>query len=131
MLSAARGETRIRYAFLLAALSCALGLFFTLMKSPSARSDAYLATSIEYSQKSEPGRALTAAYKAVNLDPASLRAWQVLSRMLQESGQSYKARKAEQMALRLEKSGDNSLPVYAMPADFKLSLLAAEDTDIR
>lgn len=69
--------------------------------------------------------AVAAAWEATRLNPRSAQAWETLSRILQQNGEIYAARKALTIAAKLNKSPSIS-PVYAMPAEFSLSFLAAE-----
>lgn len=112
------------YAFFLAAFSCALGLAFCLVKSPQARSDAYLAAAFEAEQNQRFEQAGLAAFEAVRLNPVSADAWRMLAKMLQQNGDKVAAAKARSIAARMQQNPAGASPVYAMPADFKLSLLA-------
>lgn len=124
-------QARAYQAFALAALSCVLGLFFCLVKSPQARSDAYLSLAMEAMAQSRPQEAASAAMEAVRLNPAAPEGWRLLSKMLQQNGQGHAARQALVIASHLQQNPASASPLYAMPADLRLSLLALAETDIR
>ncbi len=117
------------YAFFLAAFSCLLGLAFCLVKSPQARSDAYLATALAAEQNRQYEQAGIAAFEAVRLNPVSAEAWHVLAKMLQQNGDGAAAAKARSIAARVQQNPRNAAPVYALPAEFKLSLLALAEQE--
>lgn len=118
-------------AFSLAAFSCLLGLSFCLIKSPQARSEAYLAAAIQALDENHPQEAAAAALQAVTLNPSAPKGWHMLSQMLQQKGDTRAAQQARVIASRLQQNGSDSALLYAMPAELKLSLLALSDTDIR
>jgi cytochrome c-type biogenesis protein CcmH/NrfG len=103
--------SRALLALIFAAFSGVLGLGFTLVKSPESRSEAY-------------DQAAAAALEAVRHYPLSLRGWDVLGASLAQNGQSSTARKAQQIAARLRQDPSSPAPLYALPADLRLSLLA-------
>lgn len=119
------------YAFLLVAFSCALGLSFCLIKSPQARSEAYLAAAVQAMEQNRIEPAASAALEAVRLNPMAPQGWQILSRLLQQKGNQPAAKYAQSIVSRLQQNPASSDPVYAMPAEFKLSLLALAEPDIR
>ncbi len=119
------------YAFLLVAFSCVLGLSFCLIKSPQARSEAYLATAVQAMEHNQTEPAASAALEAVRLNPMAPQGWRILSRLLQQKGNQAAAKYAQSIASRLQQNPDSSDPVYAMPAEFKLSLLALGEPGIR
>ena len=114
-------------AFSLAFLSCFLGLVFCVIKSPQSKAEAYLALAAEAMSQSRPHDAAAAAMEAVRLNPAAPGAWQLLSRLLRDNGQNQAAKQALVIAARLQQNPDPA-PVYAMPADLRLSLLVLADT---
>ncbi len=124
-------QARAYQAFALAALSCVLGLVFCLVKSPQARSEAYLSLAMEAMAQSRTPEAASAALEAVRLNPGAPDGWRLLSKMLQQNGQSHAARQALVIASHLQQNPDNASPLYAMPADLRLSLLALAETDVR
>jgi len=119
------------YAFFLAAFSCALGLSFCLIKSPQAKSEAYLAAAVTAMDQHQIAPAATAALEAVRLNPMAPQGWQILSRMLQQKGDLAAAKYAQSIAARLQQNPVGTDPVYAMPAEFKLSLLALAEPGIQ
>jgi cytochrome c-type biogenesis protein CcmH/NrfG len=120
-------RTRTLLAFSLALFSCVLGLVFCVVKSPQSRSEAYLAMAAEAITQSRPQEAAAAAMEAVRLNPAAPKAWQLLSKLLRENGQGQAAKQALVIAARLQQNPDPT-PVYAMPADLRLSLLVLAET---
>lgn len=124
-------QVRAYQAFALATLSCVLGLLFCLVKSPQARSEAYLSLAMESMAQSRPQEAAAAALEAVRLNPAAPQGWRLLSRMLQQNGQGHAARQAMVIASHLQQNPHSPTPLYAMPAELRLSLLALAETDIR
>lgn len=115
-------------AFALATFSCILGLSFCLLKSPQARSHAYLAAAVEAMDKSQPEQAAAAVLQAVRLNPMLPEGWHLLSKMLQQKGDDNAAAQARSIAARVQQNPRDASPVYAMPAEFKLSLLALAET---
>lgn len=118
---------RTLFAFSLCLLSCFLGLVFCVVKSPQSRAEAYMAMAAEAVTQSRPHDAAAAAMEAVRLNPAAPKAWQLLSRLLRDNGQSQAAKQALVIAARLQQNPDPA-PVYAMPADLRLSLLVLAET---
>ena len=118
------------FAFALAAFSCLLGLSFCLVKSPQSRSQAYITAAIEAMAARDDHQAATAALEAVRLDPMQPQGWQILSEMLQKRGDDNAAAQARVIAARVQQNPASIPPVYAMPAEFKLSLLALAETKI-
>lgn len=117
-------------AFFLAAFSCALGLVFCLVKSPQARAGAYIAAAADAMDQGQADLAAASALEAVRLDPMRAEGWQILSAMLQQKGDMAAAAQARTIAFRVQQNPDDAAPVYAMPAEFKLSLLALSETHI-
>lgn len=120
-------RARTLFAFSLALFSCVLGLVFCVVKSPQSRAEAYLALAADAMTQSRPHDAAAAALEAVRLNPAAPKAWQLLSRLLRDNGQSQAAKQALVIAARLQQNPDPA-PVYAMPADLRLSLLVLAET---
>lgn len=117
-------------AFAFAFLSCALGLSFCLIKSPQARSEAYLAASVQAWESGRVEEAASAAVQSVRLNPSSAEGWKILSEMLQQKGNLQAAQQARTIAMKLEHDPAVVEPIYAMPAELRLSLLALADTDL-
>lgn len=118
------------FAFAFALFSCVAGLSFCLVKSPQARAQAYLATAIKAMETQENERAALAALEAVRLDPMQPHGWRILSEMLHRKGEESAAVQARVIADRVQQNPVSIPPVYAMPAEFKLSLLALSETQI-
>lgn len=117
-------------AFALAAFSCLLGLSFCLIKSPQSRADAYVVAAVTAMAAHNDIQAAQAALEAVRLDPMQLQGWQILSEMLHKRGDENAAAQARVIASRVQQNPAAVPPVYAMPAEFKLSLLALAETQI-
>ncbi len=118
-------------AFLLAAFSCLLGVMFCLIKSPQARSEAYLSNAAEYLSQGQFQEASYAAVEAVRLNPSAPEGWYMISNMLQQKGNDEAAGKARQIAYRLQQNPTKSSPFYATPADLRFSLLALPEPEFR
>lgn len=118
----AKGKNRgvALHAFLFAMLSCALGLSFCFIKSPQSQSRIYLGLAVEAMNNHKAEEAAAAALESVRLNPSFLQGWKILSRTLEQAGNQNAARQALAIAGKLERNE----PVYALPAEFKLSLLA-------
>lgn len=119
------------YAFLLAAFSCVLGVSFCLVKSPQARSESYLSLCVQAMAENDDDTAVSAAMEAVRLDPSMDKGWMILSELLQKKGHHQAALRARSIAAVLQKNGKGFPPAYAVPAEFRLSLLAPDDMDAR
>ena len=104
---------------------------FCLIKSPQARSEAYLSSAAEYLSQSQFQEASYAVIEAVRLNPSAPEGWYMISEMLQQKGNDEAAGKARQIAFRLQQNPSRSAPLYAMPADLRFSLLALPDPDFR
>jgi Tfp pilus assembly protein PilF len=115
-------NTTIVCAFGLAILSCVLGLALCFVKSPQARSAQYLQMAREMAM-TDPALSYDAALEAVRLNPSSAQAWEILSYRMQQNGEFVLARKARNIAARLQQMPGESFPVYATPAELRLSLL--------
>ena len=111
-------------AFFLAAFSCLLGLCFCLAKGPEAQSEAYIGAAVEAMALNRGEDAAAAALAAVRLDPSNSQNWQILSKMLQSTGRHDAALEAQKIVARMQHGPMQSSPVYAMPAEFRLSLMA-------
>lgn len=118
------------FAFALAAFSCLLGLSFCLIKSPQSRAQGYVAVAMEAMAAHNDMQAAQAALEAVRLDPMQPLGWQILSQMLQKRGDKNAAAQARTIAARVQQNPSATPPIYAMPAEFKLSLLALTETQI-
>lgn len=117
-------------AFAFAFLSCALGLSFCLIKSPQAKSEAYLAAAMQAWNAGQADAAAEAAIRSVRLNPSSVEGWKILSGMLQQKGHHQAAQQAQIIAMTLQHDPGAAEPIYAMPAELRLSLLAFGDTDL-
>jgi Tfp pilus assembly protein PilF len=118
-------------AFCLAALSCVLGLGFCLIKSPQSRSEAYLAAALDQAGRQNIVQASSLAVEAVRLHPANVKGWTLLAELLQQKGDYEAARQARDIAVRMSRSPGHTDPLYAMPAELKLSLLINSGTGIQ
>lgn len=125
---AKKRQARIFQAFLLASLSCALGLVFCMVKSPQARSEAYRGLAAQAMFERRIDDAAAAAMEAVRLNPAAPEGWTLLSELLRRNGQGHAAQQALAIASRLQNNPETIAPVYALPAELRLSLLALAET---
>ena len=118
------------FAFALAAFSCLLGLSFCLVKSPQSRAQVYIAGAVSAMAAHNDEQAAQAALKAVRLDPMQPQGWHILSEMLHKRGDENAAAQARVIAARVQQNPASVPPIYAMPAELKLSLLALSETQI-
>jgi hypothetical protein len=116
------------FAYGFAVLSCVAGLSLCLIKSPQAQSESYLALSV---QAPDIQSATAAAWEAARLNPSSAKAWDRLAFMLHQKGDVGAAQRARFIASRLQNKGEQGDPIYALPAELKLSLLADVARDIQ
>lgn len=117
-------QGRAYLAFALAGFSGLFGLGFILVKSPAVQSGRYLALAMDSYDHGAYADAAAAARAAVRLDPVTPANWLFLSRALQAGGQQSAAHRAQVIAMRLQHKDDLANPLYASPADLKLSFLA-------
>lgn len=110
-------------AFVLAGVACFSGMVRCLVQSPQSRAADYLVISQE-SFADNPLYAASAAWEAARINPASVEAWQMLSLTLKKNGDEIAAQQAQKIAARLRSGEENAAPLYAMPAELRLSLLA-------
>lgn len=115
-------------AFVLAIVAGTSGLMRCLVQSPQSRAADYLLIS-EQTLHSNPLYAASAAWEAARINPSSPQAWEMLSRTLQQNGDDIAALQAQKIAYRLQGGGDPQ-PLYAMPAELRLSLLAHSEGDL-
>lgn len=116
------------WAFAFAFGACFLGLFFCMVKSPQAEAREHLAHAVAAYEAGHIDDAGRAAFRAVRLNPRAPQGWQVLSDVLQQKGDRTAAAQARNIAHKMLRHPDLPPPVYAMPAAFRLSLLASGDT---
>lgn len=110
-------------AFILC-LSCGTGgVFFSLIKSPQARAQSYHVLSLSLAAEGKDAEALAAMAQAVSLNPAAPALWHDYAGLLERGGRFHAARQALNIARRIE-GGDDVGPLYAMPAELRLSMLA-------
>lgn len=120
-------QTRAYIAFLFAVFSGLAGLGCILIKSPQSQSGQYLALALSaYDRSAYPESALAAA-AAVRLDSVDPAGWLILAQALKSNGQQSAAQKAYVIATKLQQKPTPQNPLYASPADLKLSLLALQD----
>lgn len=124
-------QSRALCAFVFAVFSGLAGIGFTVIKSPQSRSDAYMALALESYEAQAYQAASVAAMEAVRLNPVSPEGWRLLSQALDQNGQSTASRKAAQIAARLQHNPNGPNPLYAMPAELKLSFLADAESGVR
>lgn len=129
---------RARHAYLMTSLAFGLAMtagLFGLMRcfvhSPQARAADYLAISAK-ALSENPLAAASAAWEAARLDPSSAKAWDMLAITLKQNGDELAARQAMRIAARLHQNDGrmDAHPIYAMPAELRLSFLAHTAGDL-
>lgn len=111
-------------AFALAIVAGVFGLARCFVQSPQARAANYLAVSLQTIGEN-PLVAASAAWEAARIHPTSPQAWDMLARTLEQNGNDLAAVQAHKIAARLHAAPDRDLqPLYAMPAELRLSLLS-------
>lgn len=128
---------RNRHAYLLTSLAFGLamvagvaGLFRCFVQSPQARAADYLSISAQAFSEN-PLAAASAAWEAARLNPSSAKAWDMLAVTLRRNGDEIAARQASRIAARLHQhDGMETFPIYAMPAELRLSFLAHTAGDL-
>lgn len=124
----ARSRKRIVLcAFLLTFFSASLGMVFSVLKSPQARGESYLAAAMDELAAGRDDAAADMVIAALRLDPSAPQSWAVYAVLMDGKGRSHAAQKARHVASLLQQNPDAALPAYAMPAEFRLSFLA-DDT---
>lgn len=117
-------------AFALAITAGVCGLFRCFVQSPQARASDYLAISAQ-TLSENPLAAASAAWEAARINPSSAKAWDMLAVTLRHNGDETAARQAQRIAARLHlNDGTGPHPIYAMPAELRLSLLALSSGDM-
>lgn len=122
------GSKHIRLAFFMGALCCLAGLAFCLVQGPSSRASSYMDLAGQALADNRPHDAAASALMAVRYAPSNANGWQVLSQTLAQDGQKVAARQADRIARHLLQTPSADVPLYALPAELKLSLLAMDDT---
>ena len=121
----------VRIAFVFCALSCLLGVFFMTVKSPQAQSAALSAKAIYAAKQGQGDQAIETAFQAVLLNPADVKGWTVLSAVLDARGFNSLSEEAQTIALSLQQKPDDGGRVYAVPAEFRLSLMSETGAGIQ
>ncbi len=122
------GSKHIRLAFVMGIVCCLLGLGFCLVQGPSSRAASYMDLASEALASQRPDAAAASALMAVRYAPSNIHGWQVLAQTLEQDGQRVAARQAERIARHLQQNPSADMPLYALPAELKLSLLAIDQT---
>jgi Tfp pilus assembly protein PilF len=120
-----------KLAFGFAFFSLVLGVCFCMVKSPSSLSRHYMGLAAQSLQLGDAAAAQQAIEESLKYNPTSKDGWKILSQILQQNGDGVRARRAMEIAHVLENNKHLSNPVYAMPAELRLSFLAVTDRDIR
>jgi Tfp pilus assembly protein PilF len=116
-------------AFTLAIVAGAAGLARCFVQSPQSRAENYLTLS----QQALPGNPLyaaSAAWEAARINPSSIQAWNMLALALHQNGDETASLQAQKIAARLQGGEGEIHPLYAMPAELRLSLLALSEGDL-
>ncbi len=113
-----------RAAFALAFVSIAAGSALCMVKSPQARGASYVAAAADRLAAGDSAAALDLAYEALRHDPASVQNWNFYAVLMDRNGRAHAALRARRIASSLQHGTGQVEPLYAMPATFRLSLLA-------
>lgn len=112
----------ISLAFGLAIFAGVAGVARCFVESPQAKADAYLQMSIN-AQYNDTDLALDAAMEAARHNPVSVQAWRQVSETLLQAGDETASRQALIIAKKLQHNPVDAAPIYAMPAELRLSFL--------
>ncbi|PZO86918.1 MAG: hypothetical protein DI626_05260 [Micavibrio aeruginosavorus] len=121
----------VRIAFVFCALSCLSGAFFMTVKSPQAQSAALSAQAVYAAKQGQADHAIETAFQAVLLNPGAVKGWTVLSSVLDARGFNSLSEEAQTIALSLQQKPDDAARVYAVPAEFRLSLMSETGAGIQ
>lgn len=120
---------RSKHSYILTSLAFGLAVFAgfagvarCFIQSPQAKSEAYLQMSVNALQN-DADLALLSAFEAARSNPASVRAWTHLAAVLRQTGDETSSRQAQVIAQKLQHDPAADVPVYAMPAELRLSFL--------
>lgn len=119
----------LRLAACLCGATLLLGIVFCLVASPQTMAEKYTHQAVMAIEAGDYGLARTAMIAALRHDPLSVDSWKILSRVLEHSGRAQEAKTANAVIGHLTGAPISSDPLYAMPADLRLSFLAIADRD--
>lgn len=116
-------------AFALAIIAGVSGAVRCLVQSPQSRAENYITLS-QQALPADPLYAASVAWEAARINPSSQEAWTTLSMALHYNGDEMASIQARKIAARLQSGEENATPLYAMPAELRLSLLALSEGDL-
>lgn len=121
----------ITIAFGFVFFSLFAGVFFCMVKSPDTLSKNYNALAQVAIASGDLAGAKAALVQSLKIHPTSKTSWRLMEDILKQEGDLHGARKAAKIASALENPATANTPLYAMPAELRLSLLAMADKDMR
>lgn len=116
----------IQASYLFALIAGLCGAAFGLVSAPEHRANRALAIAAEAFTAGHYDSATRQAAEAVRLDPANPATWQLLALAAEESGRGETARRIRKLSA-VRKGGAKPEPVYAAPADLRLSALSRQE----
>lgn len=119
----------LRLATGLCGVTLFFGVLFCLVASPKMMAEKYTHQAVMAIEAGEYDVARTAMLSALRYEPLSVPSWKILSRVLEQSGRVQEAKTANAVIGHLTGAPMSSDPLYAMPADLRLSFLAIADRD--
>ncbi len=119
----------LRLAAFLCGLSLLLGVVFCVVASPKSLSQKYTARAVLALESRDYDSARLSMMSALRHDPVSADGWTIFARILEEGGHAQDARVAKGIAGHLMGASAKSNPLYATPADLRLSFLAIAGGD--
>ena len=121
----------MKATFVMAFLCLMMGLAFCMMVSPHMTAAKHRAAGVTAFSSAQWDAAESALRISLRHDPLSADGWKILARVLEQKGDMRESQRALAVAAILEDGPSGVTPVYAMPAEFKLSLLAMAASDVR
>ena len=126
-----RNNICITLAFGFVFFSLFAGVFFCMLKNPRALAQDYAKLATIALSYGDVVGAKAAAEQSLKQNPTARQGWEVMAKILLESGDSRGAQKAARIANALGHPAGAPNLLYAMPAELRLSFLAMSDKDIR
>jgi cytochrome c-type biogenesis protein CcmH/NrfG len=120
-----------RGAFVMAFLCLLTGLAFCLLVPPHMMAAKHRAAGVAALSTARLADAESSLRLSLRKDPLSVEGWKILARILEQKGEVRNAQRALAVVAILEEGPAGVTPVYAMPAELKLSLLAMAASDVR
>ena len=117
----------LKLCFALCFATCLLGVFFCMIKSPQYLGHVYMSMAIDAAQKNDLVLAEQAIKLSVRSNPMAYKSWQIMATIMEQRGDDLLAHQANFVASQLQSKLIDKNPVYAMPAELRLSFLALDD----